>query len=115
MKYIGSKADDHLFCICEVMDRFPMCSDAIHKLTSLGKYGYIFHTGKLSLSEWDHCELAMRSVDGFDMEYFIWWAKERYKSFNKNPSLPNMLNMLCDSKHTTFEQLYDSVFMQEWE
>lgn len=107
-----SKADDHLFCISEVMDRFPMCSDAIHKLTSLGEYGYKFHTGKLSISEWEDCELAMLSVDEFDMEYFTWWAKERYKSFNKIPSLPNML---ADVRGIPFEEFYNSTFMQEWE
>lgn len=107
-----SKADDHLFSIDEVMDRFPMCSDAIHKLTSLGEYGYKFHTGKLSTSEWEDCELAMKSVDEFDMEYFTWWAKTRCKSFRKTPSLPNMLS---DVRGVPFEQFYNSTFMQEWE
>lgn len=107
-----SKADDHLLCISEVMDRFPMCSDAIHKLTSLGEYGYKFHTGKLSISEWEDCELAMKSVDEFNMEYFTWWSRERYKSFSKIPSLPNMLS---DVRDTPFEEFYNSTFMQEWE
>lgn len=107
-----SKADDHLFSISDVMDRFPMCSDAIHKLTSLGEYGYKFHTGKLSISEWEDCELAMKSVDEFNVEYFTWWVKERYESFRKAPSLPNML---ADVRGIPFEEFYNSTFMQEWE
>jgi len=100
------------FSISEVMVRFPMCSDAIHALIGLGKYGYTFHTGKLSISEWEQCESAMLSVDNFNIDYFTWWSKERYKSFNKLPSLPNML---CEVRGIPFDQFYDSTFMQEWD
>ena len=107
-----SKADDHVFSIDEIMNDFPMCSDAIHELTSLGKYNYRIYTGDLTLSEWEYCESAMRSVDDFDMEYFTWWMTTRSKSMRKTPSLPNMLT---DMNGTTFEQFYNSTFMQEWE
>ena len=107
-----SKADDHVFSISEIMNDFPMCSDAIHELTSLGKYNYRIYTGDLTLSEWEYCESAMRSVDDFDMEYFTWWMKEKSPSMRKAPSLPNMLT---DMNGTTFEQFYNSTFMQEWE
>lgn len=107
-----SKADDNLFSIDEIMNDFPLCSDAIHELISLGKYNYKIYTGELTLSEWEECESAMRSVDDFDMEYFTWWMKEKSPSMRKVPSLPNMLT---DMNGTPFDQFYDSSFMQEWE
>ena len=107
-----SKADEHVFSIDEIMNDFPLCSDAIHELISLGKYNYKIYTGELTLSEWEYCESAMRSVDDFDMEYFTWWMKEKSPSMRKTPSLPNMLT---DMNGTHFDQFYDSAFMQEWE
>lgn len=107
-----SKADDNLFSIDEVMNDFPLCSDAIHELTSLGKYNYKIYTGELTLSEWEYCESAMRSVDDFDVEYFTWWMKEKSPSMRKTPSLPNMLT---DMNGTPFDQFYESAFMQECE
>lgn len=107
-----SKADEHVFSIDEIMNDFPLCSDAIHELISLGKYNYKIYTGELTLSEWEYCESAMRSVDDFDMEYFTWWMKEKSPSMRKTPSLPNMLT---DMNGTPFDQFYESAFMQEQE
>ena len=72
--------------------------------------GNTAYLGKLTLREWEYCESAMRSVDCFDVEYFTWWMETRSQSMNKKPSLPNML---CDMNETTFEQFYNSTFMQE--
>lgn len=114
-----SKADDYLFSIDELITdgicEYPMCRDALYHLDWLnakGQFQNKAYTGRLRLDEWDACESAMRSVDSFDIEYFTWWMKTRSQSMRKTPSLPNMLS---DFKHTTFEQFYDSVFMQEWE
>lgn len=114
-----SKADDYLFSIDELITdgicEYPMCRDALYHLDWLnakGQFQYKAYTGRLRLDEWDACESAMRSVDSFDIEYFTWWMKTRSRSMRKAPSLPNML---CDFEHTTFEQFYDSVFLQEWD
>jgi hypothetical protein len=106
-----SKADEHVFCISEVINNFPLCSDAIHELISLGKYNYKIYTGELTLSEWEYCESAMRSVGDFDMEYFTWWMKEKSPSMRKTPSLPNMLT---DMNGMTFKDFYDST-SEDWE
>ena len=106
-----SKADEHVFSIDEVMNDFPLCSDAIHELISLGKYNYKIYTGELTLSEWEYCESAMRSVDDFDMEYFTWWMKDKSQSMRKTPSLPNMLT---DMNGMTFKDFYDST-SEDWE
>ncbi len=81
------------------------CLVAIDKLKS-----YECYTGKLKLDEWENCELAMQTVDDFDMTYFDWWMNERAMAFAKKPSLPNML---CDFHDTEFATFYEMVFLQE--
>ncbi len=72
-----------------------------------------YYTGKLTIKEWSDCEDAMRSVDSFDhIDYVTWWTNTRHSSFNKTPSLPNML---CEVNGIPFDQFYDSTFMQEVE
>lgn len=112
-----SKADDNLFSIDELvtdgLKDYPLCTEAIYHLDWINDGGnYKAFTGALTLQEWSDCEDAMRSVDCFDTEYFTWWMTTRSKSMRKAPSLPNMLT---DMNGTTFEQFYDSAFMQEWE
>jgi DNA-binding MarR family transcriptional regulator len=91
---------------------YPLCAEAMNRLNWLHISGSRVHNGKLSVSEWDSCELAMASVDCFDCDYFDWWLKERSQSMRKTPSLPNMLT---DMNGITFEQFYNSTFLQEWE
>lgn len=91
---------------------FPNCIRAINRLEWLKSSAYKIFTGALTIGEWSECEDAMNSVDCFDFDYFDWWMKERSKSMRKTPSLPNMLT---DMNGTTFEQFYNSTFMQEWD
>ncbi len=112
-----SKADDNLFSIDELvtdgLKDYPLCTEAIYHLDWINDSGnYKAFTGALTLQEWSDCEDAMRSVDCFDTEYFTWWMTTRSKSMRKTPSLPNMLT---DMNGTTFEQFYNSTFMQEYE
>ncbi len=90
------------------------CQEAIDQLRHINSQQYCrgAYIGSLTLSEWQDCEDAMRSVDEFDFEYFIWWMETRSEAMIKTPSLPNML---CDMNGITFEQFYDSTFLQEWE
>jgi hypothetical protein len=92
--------------------QLTFCQDAIAELDLINNKGYTrkSYTGALTLSEWQDCESAMRSVDDFDMEYFTWWMETRSNSIRKTPSLPNML---CDVNGIDFEQFYNSTFMQE--
>ena len=94
--------------------QLTFCQDAIAELDLINDKGYTrkSYTGALTLSEWLDCESAMRSVDDFDMEYFTWWMETRSNSMVKTPSLPNML---CEVNGITFDQFYDSTFMQEVE
>lgn len=112
-----SKADDNVFSIDELvtdgLKDYPLCTEAIYHLDWINDSGnYKAFTGGLTLQEWSDCEDAMRSVDCFDTEYFTWWMTTRSKSMRKTPSLPNMLT---DMNGTTFEQFYNSTFMQEYE
>lgn len=112
-----SKADDNVFSIDELvtdgLKDYPLCTEAIYHLDWINDSGnYKAFTGALTLQEWSDCEDAMRSVDCFDTEYFTWWMTTRSKSMRKTPSLPNMLT---DMNGTTFEQFYNSTFMQEYE
>ena len=93
---------------------FPMCRAAMFQLELIHGTNQFreIHIGKLKPSEWSECEYTMASVDCFDVEYFTWWMETRSKSMRKTPSLPNMLT---DMNGTTFEQFYNSAFMQEWE
>lgn len=90
------------------------CQEAIDQLRHINKKQYCrgAYTGSLTLTEWQECEDAMRSVDEFDFEYFTWWMEVRSESMRKPPSLPNMLT---DMNGIDFQQFYDSTFMQEWE
>lgn len=91
---------------------YPLCAEAMSRLNWLHVNGHRVHNGKLSVGEWDRCELEMASVDSFDCDYFDWWLSTRSKSMRKTPSLPNML---CEVNGIPFDQFYDSTFMQEWE
>lgn len=91
---------------------YPLCAEAMSRLNWLAVNGHRVHNGKLSLDEWDRCELEMALVDSFDCDYFDWWLTTRSKSMRKTPSLPNMLT---DMNGIPFDQFYDSTFMQEWE
>lgn len=90
------------------------CQEAIEQLRHINKLNYCrsAYDGSLTLREWQDCEDVMRSIDEFDFEYFTWWMETRSKSMQKTPSLPNML---CDINGITFEQFYDSTFLQEWD
>ncbi|AUR94726.1 coil containing protein [Vibrio phage 1.198.B._10N.286.54.F4] len=108
-----NKIDEYVFLIRAISREFPLCAEAIRHLGWInGNGNYNAFTGALTLQEWEYCESAMRSVDDFDMEYFTWWMKEKSPSMRKTPSLPNMLT---DMNGTTFEQFYNSTFMQEYE
>ena len=95
-----------------VSERFPLCNEAINTLLCLKARGFDSYTGELSIDEWEDCELAMRLVDEFDFEFFIWWMETRSKSMRKTPSLPNILS---DKNGIPFEQFYNSTFAQEWD
>ena len=70
-----------------------------------------YYSGSLAIEEWNTCEGVMEHIDCFNhMDYVIWWTNNRYRSFVKTPSLPNML---CDVNGISFEQFYETVFMQE--
>ena len=108
-----NKIDEYVFLIRAISREFPLCEEAIRHLGWINDNGnYKAFTGALTLQEWEECESAMRSVDYFDMEYFTWWMETRSQSMRKTPSLPNML---ADMNGTTFEQFYNSTFMQEYE
>ena len=91
---------------------FSNCHEAISVIDFInGKFvGKVIYDGPLSIDEWALCEDAMDSVDCFDYEYFTWWIQTRAKGFKKLPSLPNML---CDVNGISFDQFYETVFMQE--
>lgn len=100
--YFIDSLDKEDFKNChEVMDQLNLFQDGI------------FYTGSLSIQEWIDCENAMKLVDSFNhIEYVWWWIQTRSKGFRKLPSLPNML---CDVNGISFEQFYETVFMQECE
>jgi len=109
-----SKADDHVFLEDMDIKYFPMCRAAMFQLELIHGTNQFreIHIGKLKPSEWKECEYTMALVDCFDVEYFTWWMETRSQSMRKTPSLPNMLT---DMNGTTFEQFYNSTFMQEYE
>ena len=109
---IFSGKQKETYPIERVSERFPLCNEAINTLLCLKVREFNSYTGELSLDEWEDCELAMRSVDEFDFEFFIWWMETRSKSMRKTPSLPNILS---DKNGIPFDQFYDSTFMQEWD
>ncbi len=91
---------------------FNHCHSAMRIINHFAsEYGDDIYTGSLTESEWNECEYAMRSVDSFEhYQYIAWWMSTRAKGFKKLPSLPNML---CDVNGISFEQFYETVFMQE--
>lgn len=92
---------------------FKHCHEAMQTLYYIARdTGRSIFLGGLTMSEWESCENAMDSVDCFDYGYLEWWMIVRSKSMKKKPSLPNMLT---DMNRTTFEQFYNSTFMQEWD
>lgn len=108
-----SKADGRVFLEDIKFDYdLRFCQEAIDQIKHINKLNYCrtAYDGSLTLREWQDCEDVMRSIDDFDFEYFTWWMETRSQSMNKKPSLPNML---CDMNETTFEQFYNSTFMQE--
>ncbi|MEL7441028.1 MAG: helix-turn-helix domain-containing protein [Pseudomonadota bacterium] len=108
-----SKADERVFLEDIKFDYdLRFCQEAIDQIKHINKLNYCrtAYDGSLTLREWQDCEDVMRSIDDFDFEYFTWWMETRSQSMNKKPSLPNML---CDMNETTFEQFYNSTFMQE--
>ena len=108
-----SKADERVFLEDIKFDYdLRFCQEAIEQLRHINKLNYCrsAYDGSLALREWQDCEDVMRSIDDFDFEYFTWWMETRSQSMNKKPSLPNML---CYMNETTFEQFYNSTFMQE--
>lgn len=110
-----SKADERVFLEDIKLDYdLRFCQEAIDQLRHINKLNYCraAYDGSLTLREWQGCENAMRSIDDFDFEYFTWWMETRSQSMKKSPSLPNML---CDINGITFEQFYDSTFLQEWD
>ena len=69
----------------------------------------ILYNGSLKLEEWQMCEDAMNSVDGFDHEEYVeFWIEERSKAFRKTPSLPNMF---CDFEGIGFSEFYEKTFI----
>lgn len=92
-------------------DDYPNCHEALRVIGDLRKSGFVAYDGKLTIEEWSDCELAMSSAYEFDhVGYFPWWLSKHGDSFHKKPSLPNML---CDVNGITFEQFYDSTYLQE--
>lgn len=110
-----SKADERVFLEDIKFDYdLRFCQEAIEQLRHINKLNYCrtAYDGSLTIREWQDCEDTMRSIDEFDFEYFTWWMETRSQSMQKTPSLPNML---CDINGITFEQFYDSTFLQEWD
>lgn len=88
---------------------FIMCHEASRVLSF---HGNEVVSDMFTLEEWIACEHAMRSVDFFDFEFFIWWIDTRSHSMRKKPSLPNIL---ADKRGIEFARFYETTFMQEWD